>query len=95
MGQLIIPEQDIVNAICIDLSRKKHVQPEEVEVELMYGDDDGFSAEAYVNGFKYDLQTTDLIEALRLWLEEFLNEDPLAGIRLVLDEEEGIIAVIH
>lgn len=95
MGQMIISEQDIINAICIDQSRKKYVQPEDVEVELMYDDDREFSAEAYVNGLKHNLQTIDMIEALRLWLDEFLNEDPYAGIKLVLDEAEGIIAVIN
>ena len=95
MGQIIIPEQDIVNAICLDQSRKKHVQPEEVEVVLMYDDDSGFSAEAYINGLKHVLQTIHMIEALRLWLEEILNEDPYVGIKLVLDDAEGIIAVIN
>lgn len=94
MGQMIISEQDIINAICIDQSRKKYVQPEDVEVELMYDDDTGFSAEAYINGLKYNLQTLDMIEALRVWIEEMLNGDPYAGIKLILDDEEGIIAVI-
>lgn len=94
MGQITISEQDIINAICVDQSRKKHVQPEDVEVELLYDDDSGFSAEAYVNGMKHGLETIDIIEALRLWLDEFLNENPYAGIELVLDDAEGIIAVI-
>ena len=40
MERLIISEQDIVNAICVYISRKKQIKPEEVEVlELMYDDD--------------------------------------------------------
>ncbi len=35
MEKLIISEQDIINALCIYISRKKQVKPEEVEVELM------------------------------------------------------------
>jgi hypothetical protein len=61
----------------------------------MYDDDSGFSADAYIRGQKYALQTIDMIEAVRLWLDEILNEDPFAGIELVLDDEEGIIAKIH
>lgn len=95
MGQIIISEQDIVNAICLDQSQKKYVRPEEVEVELMYDDNSGFSAEAFINGQRILLQTVDMIEALRLWLKDILNEDPFAGIELVLDDEEGIIAVIN
>ncbi|MCH1624113.1 YxcD family protein [Fredinandcohnia quinoae] len=95
MEKLIIPEQDIINAICVYISRKKQIKPEEVEVELMYDDDYGFSAEAYVDGRKQVLITANIIEALRLWLEEYLNRDPYAGIKLVLDDEEGIIAEIN
>ena len=87
-------EQDIINAICVYISRKKQVKPEEVEVELMYDDDYGFSAEVFVDGRKQVLITVNLIEALRLWLDEQLNQDPYAGIELVLDDEQGIIAVI-
>ncbi|PLS17724.1 DUF2653 domain-containing protein [Bacillus sp. M6-12] len=94
MEKIIISEQDIINAICVYISRKKQVKPEEVEVELLYDDDYGFSAESYVDGRKQVLITANIIEALRLWLEEFMNRDPYAGIELVLDDEEGITAVI-
>ena len=93
MEKLIIPEQDIINAICVYIARKKQVRPEEVEVELMYDDDYGFSAEAFVHDRKQVLITQNMIEALRLWLEEYLNMDPYIGLKLVLDDEEGIIAV--
>lgn len=93
MEKLIIPEQDIINAICVYVARKKQVRPEEVEVELMYDDDYGFSAEAFVHDRKQVLITQNMIEALRLWLDEYLNMDPYIGLKLVLDDEEGIIAV--
>ncbi len=96
MEKLIISEQDIINAICIYHSRKKYVSPQEVEVELMYDDDDGFSAEASVHGQKQIFITYDIIAALRLWIDEFLNRDPFAAaIKLQLDDEEGIIAAVH
>lgn len=95
MGQIIITEQDIINAICIDQSRKRNVQPQEVEVELMFDDDSGFTAEGYIHGQKLALQTIHIIEAVRVWLDEMLNENPFAGIELVLDDEEGIVAVIN
>lgn len=94
MEGLVISEQDIINAVCVYVSRKKQVRPEDVEVELMYDDDYGFSAEAYVDGRKQVLITGNLIEALRLWLDEFLHRDPYVGIELILDDEEGIIAAI-
>lgn len=94
MEKIVIPEQDIINALCVYISRKKQIQPEEVEIELMYDDDYGFSAEAFWNDRKQVLVTVNIIEAIRLWLEEFLNRDPYAGIELVLDDEDGIIAQI-
>ncbi|MCM3537971.1 YxcD family protein [Priestia endophytica] len=95
MGSLSISEQDIINALCVYISQKKQIKPEEVEVELMYDDSYGFSAEVFVDGRKQVLITANLIEAIRLWLDEYLNRDPYAGIKLVLDDEEGIIALIN
>ncbi|MFJ7745823.1 YxcD family protein [Peribacillus sp. NPDC097295] len=94
MERLRISEQDIINAVCVYIARKKQVEPNEVEVELMYDDDYGFSAETFVDGRKQVLITINLIEALRLWLDEYLNIDPYSGIELVLDDEEGIVALI-
>ncbi|GKU83813.1 YxcD family protein [Niallia sp. NCCP-28] len=93
MEKLIISEQDIINALCVYTSRKKQVKPEEVEVELMYDDDYGFSAETYVDGRKQILITQNIIEALRLWMDEYMHIDPYIGIKLELDDEMGIIAV--
>ena len=96
MEKLIIPEQNIINAVCVYVSRKKQVEPEEVEVELLYDDETGFTAEAYVNGQRDELSTLNLIEALRITLKEFLNIDPVsAGIKLKLDDEQGIIAEVQ
>ncbi|MCZ2256948.1 YxcD family protein [Sporosarcina sp. G11-34] len=96
MDKLIISEQDIINAICVYHSRKKYVTPEDVEVELIYDDDEGFSAEALVNGQQQILITADIIAALRIWIDEYLNIDPFAAsIKLQFNNEEGIIAVIH
>lgn len=96
MEKLIIPEQNIINAVCVYIARQKHVIPEEVEVELIYDDDSGFTAEAYVNGQQEVLSTLNLIEALRQTIKEFLNLDPnSAGIELILDDDEGIIAAVH
>lgn len=95
MEQLVLSEQEIINAVCIYVARKKQVRPEDVLVELFYDDDYGFSAEAYVNDRKQVLVMSNLIEAIRILLEEYLNRDPYAGIKLVLDDEEGIIAYIN
>lgn len=94
MEQLVLSEQEIINAVCIYVARKKQVNPQDVLVELFYDDDYGFSAEAYVNDRKQVLVMSNIIEAIRILLEEYLNRDPYAGIKLVLDDNEGIIAYI-
>lgn len=95
MEETVISEQDIVNAICLHLADKKGVRPEDVQVELIYDDDYGFSAEAYVNGRKQVLIESNMIEALRYWLDNEMHVDPFsASLRLVLDDDQGIIAYL-
>ncbi|MCM3710978.1 DUF2653 family protein [Sporosarcina luteola] len=96
MAELMMSEQDIVNAICIDHSQKHKIPPEEIEVELVYDDDEGFFAELEYNGQKQVLGSFDIIQAIRYWIEEVLNGDPYAaGVNLLLDRDEGIIATIQ
>lgn len=96
MEQQIIYEQDVINAVCVLIAKEQRVMPDDVEVELAYDDEDGFSAEAELNGRTYPLDTLRLIEALRLWIDQYLGQDPMAaGIQLQLDEEEGIIALVR
>ena len=93
MEQLTLFEQDLINAICIFQAKYKNVSPEDVEVELMYDDDAGYSAEAYVNGQMDVYQTPQMITALRLYLDNQLNKDSMsARIALEIDDEEGMIA---
>lgn len=94
MAQLVISEQDVINAVCVYTAAKRQIKPDEVEVELMHDEDYGFSAEVYVADRKQVLITANLIEALRLWLDEYLGRDPYAPIKLILDDEEGIIALV-
>ena len=95
MEKLIIPEQNIVNAICVYLGRKHNISPEQVEIELMFDDDTGFTAEAFLKQQTYELSTLNIIEALRETMREFLNLDPnSSAIELILDDEEGIIAAV-
>lgn len=96
MEQQIIYEQDVANAVCVLIAKEARVMPDDVEVELAYDDDEGFSAEAELNGQVQQLNTTRLVEALRLWIEQYLDMDPMAaGIQLKLDDEEGIIAIVR
>jgi hypothetical protein len=96
MGKIKISEQDIINALCLYIADKRQVSPHEVEIELMFDDDHGFSAESHVLGRKQILITLNIIEAIRFWLDTEMNIDPFAaGIELELDDNEGIIAFVE
>lgn len=96
MEKITLNEQEVINAICLFHGRFKNVQPSEVEVELMYDDAAGFTAEAYVNGQMEFYNTVNFITAIRLYIEEQLNRDAMSA-RIVLDlhDDEGIIANIE
>jgi hypothetical protein len=95
MGKIKVFEQDIINALCLHIAHKRQITPQEVEIELMFDDEYGFSAEAYVNDRKQILITANIIEALRFWLETEMKIDPFsASLELVLDDDEGIIAYV-
>jgi hypothetical protein len=96
MGKIKVSEQDIINALCLHIAHKRQITPQEVDIELRYDDDYGFSAEAYVNDRKQVLITANIIEALRYWLETEMSIDPFsAALELVLDDDEGIIAYVE
>lgn len=93
MEKIIITEDELVNAICLLVADKKEVKPEEVEVELMWDEEYGFSAEVHLNGRMQVYIEANLIEAIRFYLQNYMGRDPYAaGIELVLDEEQGIFA---
>lgn len=95
MAPLIINEQDIVNAICLYESHEKNVEPDEVEVELIYDDEEEMTywAEVTVNHKMEEIPTAKIIAGLRLWLNLYTELDGIsAGLKLHFDETEGIYA---
>ncbi|MET1249913.1 YxcD family protein [Sporolactobacillus sp. STCC-11] len=92
METMTISEQDIVNALCLHLANKKGLDPQKVQIELLYDDDYGYSAEAYIGDRKQILVEANIIEALRFWLEAEMNKDPYGSLRFELNEDAGITA---
>ncbi|WP_274307103.1 YxcD family protein [Solibacillus daqui] len=96
MEKLTLLEQDLINAICLFHAKFKNVAPDEIEVELMYDDVAGYSAEAFYNGQLDVYNTVNFITALRLYIDEQLGRDSMAArIVLDIDDEEGMIAKVE
>lgn len=96
MGKITLSEQEIINALCVYIAEKKQISPFEVEIELLFDDENGFSAESHVQGRKQILITLNIIEAIRAWLHNEMAIDPYAAkIELILNDDEGIIAIVQ
>ena len=96
MEKLTLLEQDLINAVCLFHAKYKNVSPEEIEVELMYDDVAGYSAEAFYNGQLDVYNSVNFITAIRLYIDEQLGRDSMsARIALDIDDEEGMIANIE
>lgn len=96
MEKLTLHEQDLINAVCLFHAKFKNVSPDEIEVELMYDDVAGYSAEAFYNGQLDVYNSVNFIMALRLYIDEQLGRDSMsARISLDIDEEEGMVAHVE
>jgi len=91
---MILSMDEIVNAICIHTAERKGVRPTDVNVELSWEEDTGYTAEVWVNGRSQYLVESNMIEAILRYLHSEYNirayrED----VRLDLDEE--ITAIVN
>ncbi|GAA4860838.1 YxcD family protein [Paenibacillus vulneris] len=68
-----LSEQDIINAICVHFAERKQIQPNQVEVELMFDDDYGFSAEVFSEGRSQIIIAANILEAIERYLLTQMN----------------------
>jgi hypothetical protein len=95
MDTLKLSEQEIINALCVYISRQENTAPEEVMVELIFDDDTGFGAEAEFRHQHQFVKESVMIQALRKWVQSQHGLDPFSvGIQLELNDYEGIVAFV-
>lgn len=83
-----LSEQEIVNAICLHMAERKLLQPNQVEVELMWDEDSGFSAEVHSEGRSQIIIAANILEAIERYLLTRQNVRVFRDqIHLQLDEE--------
>ncbi len=83
-----ISEQEIINAICLNIAERKQLKPTDVEVELMYDEDLGFSAEVFTQGRSQILIQANLLEAIEQYMfRQYSIRVFRDQIQLILEEE--------
>ncbi|AWE07551.1 DUF2653 domain-containing protein [Lysinibacillus sp. 2017] len=96
MEKLTLFEQDLINSVCLFHAKFKNVEPQDIEVELMYDDVAGYSAEAFYNGQLEVYNSVNFITAIRLYIDEQLGRDSMsARISLDIHDDEGMVAYIE
>lgn len=88
-----LSEQEIMNAICLHMASRKQLKPEEVEVQLLYDDELGYSAEVTAAGRSQYLVEANMLEAIERYV---LTEHSLRVFRdqIRLDVEDEMTAYI-
>ncbi|AKG35277.1 YxcD family protein [Paenibacillus durus] len=94
MSITVLSMDEIINAICLHLAERKSVKVTDVQVELSWDEETGYTAEVWIQGRSQYLVESNMIEAILRYLHSEYNirayrED----VRLELDEE--ITAVVN
>jgi hypothetical protein len=83
-----LSEQDIMNAICMHIAERKQIKPEQVQVQLLWDEDLGYSAEVLVDGRNQILIEANILEAIERYLLVLWDQRVFRSqISLELDEE--------
>ncbi|MBU5352221.1 YxcD family protein [Paenibacillus silvae] len=91
---MVLSMDEIVNAICIHMAERKGVRPTDVNVELSWEEDTGYSAEVWVQGRSQFLVESNMIEAILRYLHSEYN---IRAYRedVTLDLDEEITAIVN
>lgn len=89
-----ITMDEIVNAVCLNLAKRHEVPVESVEVELLYDEDQGFSAEVTVQGRSRFIIEANIKEAIMQYVLTEYNLRVYPS-QITLDVEDEIWADIE
>lgn len=79
---------EIINAVCLHMAERKQVKPTDVEVELMWEEEHGYTAEVWIQGRSQYLVEANLLEAIeRYMLQQYGQRVFRSQIRLDLEDE--------
>jgi hypothetical protein len=65
---MTLSESELINAICLHMAERKGIRPEAVQVELIYDDELGYSAEIIAEGRSIVWIEANMVEAVTRYL---------------------------
>ncbi|MFX3632894.1 MAG: YxcD family protein [Candidatus Pristimantibacillus sp.] len=79
---------EIINAVCLHVADRRGVKPSDVEVQLSWEEQYGFTAEVWVSGRSQYLIESNLLEAIEQYMFKQYNRRVFrSDIKLDADEE--------
>lgn len=79
---------EIINAVCLHMADRRGVKPSDVEVQLSWEEQYGFTAEVWVSGRSQYLIESNLLEAIEQYMFKQYNRRVFrSDIKLDADEE--------
>ena len=87
-------EQEIINAVCLHFADRKQVKPEEFDVQLLWDEELGFSAEIWMGERSHYLVEANLLEAIERYMLKQHNVRVFRD-QIKLDLEDEIFAIVQ
>ena len=79
---------EIINAICLNMADRRGVSPTDVEVQLSWEEEYGFTAEVWVKGRSQFIIEANILEAIEQYVYKQYNRRVFrSNITLDADEE--------
>ncbi|MEV5028256.1 YxcD family protein [Paenibacillus sp. LPE1-1-1.1] len=79
---------EIINAICLNMADRRGVSPTDVEVQLSWEEEYGYTAEVWVNGRSQYIIEANILEAIEQYIFKQYNRRVFrSNITLDADEE--------
>lgn len=84
---------EIINAVCLHMADRKGVKPSDVEVQLSWEEQYGFTAEVWIGGRSQYLLEANLLEAIEQYMFKQYNRRVFRS-NITLDADEDFWADI-
>ncbi|CAM4286437.1 YxcD family protein [Paenibacillus alkaliterrae] len=84
---------EIINAICLHMADRRGVKPTDVEAQLSWEEEYGFTAEVWVNGRSQYIIEANILEAIEQYMFQQYNRRVFRS-SITLDADEDFWADI-